>query len=167
MDISSNSVIDQLGKTPTTTVPTDDPNKALKQEDFFALLTQQLSYQDPTKPVENDQMISQMTSFTMADGIADLNSNFADFASSMTSNQALQASSLVGQKVLMPSETVAMSEGGQTAGTVTLPQSVQNLTVRIEDASGQLIRTVEMGNVAAGKQRFQWDGLDNNGNPVP
>ena len=38
---------------------------ALTQSDFFALLTQQLAYQDPTKPVENDQMIAQMTNFTM------------------------------------------------------------------------------------------------------
>ncbi|MCC5852310.1 MAG: flagellar hook assembly protein FlgD, partial [Alkalimonas sp.] len=54
-------------------------NGALTQADFFALLTQQLAFQDPTKPVENDQMIAQMTNFTMADGISSLNNNFKSF----------------------------------------------------------------------------------------
>ena len=85
------------GDKPTT--PETDGNGALTQSDFFALLTQQLAYQDPTKPVENDQMIAQMTSFTMADGISSLNNNFKDFAAGMNSNQALQASSLVGRTI--------------------------------------------------------------------
>ena len=142
--LSSNSILDGLGGTATTSVPTSDPNQALSQEDFFALLTQQLSYQDPTKPVENDQMISQMTNFTMADGISGLNSNFADFAASMTSNQALQASSLVGQQVLVPGDKAVLQgvEGERSsAGAFSLPQSVQNVQVRIEDDAGQLIRT--------------------------
>ena len=86
------------GDKPTTA---ENNNGALTQSDFFALLTQQLAYQDPTKPVENDQMIAQMTNFTMADGISSLNNNFKDFATTMNSSQALQASSLVGQYVLV------------------------------------------------------------------
>lgn len=164
--LSNNSVIDSLRQTPTSSVPEDTSNQTLKQEDFFALLTQQLSYQDPTKPVENDQMISQMTSFTMADGITGLNDSFTDFAASMTSNQALQASSLVGQQVLVPSESINIQDGVSNGGSFEVPQSVQNLQVRIEDAAGQLIRTIDMGNVGSGKHRFSWDGKDNSGNPV-
>ncbi|MFT5161709.1 MAG: flagellar basal-body rod modification protein FlgD [Alteromonadaceae bacterium] len=164
--LGSNSILDGLGTNPTPAVPTSDPNQALKQADFFALLTQQLSYQDPTKPVENDQMISQMTSFTMADGISSMNESFADFAASMTSNQALQASSLVGQQVLVPGDVAAIEGEGGTSGAFSIPQSVQSLQVRIEDGAGQLIRTIEMGNLPPGKHRFAWDGLDNNGNRV-
>ena len=51
-----------------------EKDDTLNQEDFFSLLTQQLSYQDPSKPADNDQMIAQMTSFTMAEGISNLNS---------------------------------------------------------------------------------------------
>ncbi len=43
----------------------DGSNQRLSQEDFFAILTEQLANQDPTKPVDNDQMVSQMTSFTI------------------------------------------------------------------------------------------------------
>ena len=55
---------------------TEKKSDALTQEDFFSLLTQQLSFQDPSKPADNDQMISQMTNFTMAEGISGLNEKF-------------------------------------------------------------------------------------------
>jgi len=63
----------------------DGTEQQLSQEDFFSMLTEQLANQDPTKPVDNDQMVAQMTSFTMADGISQLNEKFETFASSMTS----------------------------------------------------------------------------------
>ena len=46
----------------------EEKDDTLTQEDFFSLLTQQLSFQDPSKPADNDQMIAQMTNFTMAEG---------------------------------------------------------------------------------------------------
>jgi flagellar basal-body rod modification protein FlgD len=39
-----------------------DAEQQLDQEDFFSLLSQQLAYQDPFSPVENAEMISQMSS---------------------------------------------------------------------------------------------------------
>ena len=166
VDSVGNSIIDGLRNNPSTAVDSSDKSNALQQEDFFALLTQQLSFQDPSKPVENDQMISQMTSFTMADGISSMNDNFADFAASMTSNQALQASSLVGQKVLVPGNEVAKAGDGNMSGTFTTPLASHNTKVRIEDSAGQLVRTIDIGSFQPGKHNFQWDGLDNNGNPT-
>jgi flagellar basal-body rod modification protein FlgD len=167
VDSVSNSIIDGLRNNPAAQVNTQEESGALGQNDFFALLTQQLSFQDPTKPVENDQMISQMTSFTMADGISSMNTNFADFAASMTSNQALQASSLVGQKVLLPTNTVQSGGGGEPiSGAFNTPLSAHNTQMRIEDKSGALIRTVDLGSFEPGKHAFQWDGLDENGSPV-
>lgn len=96
--VSGNSVIDSLTWQKETTPISDKPkDSTLKQEDFFKLLTQQLAYQDPFKPVENDQMIAQMSSFTTADGINNLNKQFENMNALMSSSQALQASSLVGQ----------------------------------------------------------------------
>jgi flagellar basal-body rod modification protein FlgD len=79
----------------------EDNRGMLTQADFFALLTKELANQDPTKPVDNNEMISQMTAFSTTDGVNALNDQFTSFASSMTSSQALQASSLVGRSVLV------------------------------------------------------------------
>ena len=110
----------------------DGSEQNLSQEDFFALLTEQLSNQDPTKPVDNDQMVSQMTQFTTADGISKLNEKFESFATSMTSNQALQASSLIGQDVLVEANVGYMdSEGAGLSGFVVNEQTVQNMEITI------------------------------------
>ncbi len=142
-------------------------NQQLEQEDFFKLLTQQLNMQDPTKPVDNDQMIAQMTSFSMAEGITGLQEQFTKFTENMTSNQALQASTLVGRKVLVPTSKASIDGGGTASGMIAAPQTAQNVKITIKDESGGVVRTIPMGDLAAGTKDFEWDGLDQNGNPVP
>lgn len=139
----------------------------LGQEDFFKLLTQQLSMQDPTKPVENDQMIAQMTNFTMAEGITGLSEQFKEFASSMTSNQALQASTLVGRQVLIPSDVGYFNGNKPVEGMIATEQTTQNVVIRIENETGQVVRTIDMGTLPAGQHRYSWDGLNADGNPLP
>lgn len=139
----------------------------LGQEDFFKLLTQQLSMQDPTKPVENDQMIAQMTSFTMAEGITGMSEQFKEFAASMTSNQALQASTLVGRQVLIPSDVGYFNGTKPVEGMIATEQTTQNATIRIENEAGQVVRTIDMGTLPAGQHRYSWDGMDDNGNILP
>ncbi|MBF4423495.1 flagellar hook assembly protein FlgD [Vibrio anguillarum] len=162
------SYIDQLKslqdqkKTEETTGKQD-----LKQEDFLSLLTKQLAQQDPFKPVSNDQMIAQMASFATVDGIGKMNTQFESLNSSMTSNQALQASSLVGRDVLVPGAAGIKKEGAGMAAMVKLPQSLENLFVRIENEAGQLVRTFDVGAKSTGDNRVEWDGNDQNGNPLP
>ena len=166
MDIS-NSVIDGLRNNPSAQIDTQDKDNALKQEDFFALLTQQLSYQDPTKPVENDQMISQMTNFTMADGISNLNTNFESFASSMNSNQALQASSLVGQQVLIPGDKSNKFGESGIMGAFETDLASHNTKMFVKDSNGQVVRTINMDSFPAGKHFFTWNGTNDNGEMMP
>lgn len=162
------SYIDQLKKLQEQKKPDEVTGKQdLKQEDFLSLLTKQLAQQDPFKPVSNDQMIAQMASFATVDGIGKMNSQFESLNSSMTSNQALQASSLVGRDVLVPGASGVKKDQGDMAAMVKLPASVDNLLVRIEDTAGQLVRTFDVGAKPAGDNRIEWDGKDQNGNPLP
>lgn len=145
----------------------DGTEQQLNQEDFFAMLTEQLANQDPTKPVDNDQMVAQMTSFTMADGISQLNEKFESFASSMTSNQALQASSLIGQNVLVQGNVGFMAnDSSGISGVVVNEETVQNMTITIQNQFGEVIKTIDAGTQTAGNIQFEWDGNDQRGNPM-
>lgn len=146
----------------------DGTEQTLQQEDFFALLTEQLANQDPTAPVDNDQLVAQMTSFTTADGISQLNEKFETFASSMTSNQALQASSLIGQSVLVTGNIGYMAnEGAGLSGVIINEQTSQDTQITIQNAAGEVVRTLDVGTQAAGNIEFNWDGTDDNGNLLP
>ncbi|MCG3730517.1 flagellar hook assembly protein FlgD [Vibrio cincinnatiensis] len=161
------SYVDQLKALQEQKKPTETTGKQdLKQEDFLSLLTKQLAQQDPFKPVSNDQMIAQMASFATVDGIGKMNEQFESLNSSMTSNQALQASSLVGRDVLVPGAAGIKTDGAMAA-MVKLPQSVENLFIRIENEAGQLVRTFDAGAKLGGDNRVEWDGNDENGNPLP
>lgn len=168
INTSTNSVLDSLYWDDRQAARVADPaDDRLSQADFFRLLTQQLSMQDPTKPVENDQMIAQMTNFTMAEGITRLTEEFQSFASSMTSNQALQASSLVGQKVLIPSDVSYFNGKRPIDGVISLPQSGQGVTLDIKNEAGALIHTIDMGDLPQGQHTFSWDGTLPDGTKVP
>ncbi|MCX2759796.1 flagellar hook assembly protein FlgD [Vibrio cyclitrophicus] len=163
------SYVDQLkslqdgAKKPDETTGKQD----LKQEDFLSLLTKQLAQQDPFKPVSNDQMIAQMASFATVDGIGKMNTQFESLNSSMTSNQALQASSLVGRDVLVPGAAGVKPGDGGMASMVKLPQAMENVMVRVENEVGQLVRTFDIGSKPSGDTRVEWDGKDEDGNPLP
>ncbi|GAB0112351.1 flagellar hook assembly protein FlgD [Pseudoalteromonas distincta] len=166
-DIStSSSYLDSL-RWQDKQVDTEEKSDALTQEDFFSLLTQQLSFQDPSNPADNDQMISQMTSFTMAEGISNLNSKFDSLAASMTSNSALQASTLVGKQALLESNSLELNDTGEAKGSIVAESPVESLKLSITDASGQLVRSIDLGAQPAGPVRFSWDGKNEAGERLP
>jgi len=138
----------------------------LTQADFFALLTKELSNQDPTKPVDNNEMISQMTAFSTTDGVQKLNASFDNFATSMTSSQALQASSLVGRSVLVEDNIFGMSEGEAVKGKLVSEKPASNVNIYVENIAGEVIQTVPVGSVAAGGFTFTWDGQTAKGEPA-
>jgi len=138
----------------------------LTQEDFFALLTKELSHQDPTKPVENNEMISQMTAFSTTDGVQKLNDKFTDFASSMSSSQALQASSLVGRSVLVDENVFGMNAGESVKGKLITDKPASNVNIYVENTAGEIIQTVPVGDVQAGEFTFTWNGNAANGEPA-
>lgn len=163
---TGNPFLDGLRLPEENAVP-EPNNQELTQEDFFALLSQQLSMQDPFKPVENDQMIQQMASFSTVDGISKLNEEIVNLNALTSSSQALQASGLVGQKVLIPSDTAHISaEDTSMKGIISTPESIESITVRIEDEKGQLVDTYTVDGSAGGNIDVSWDGLDKNGEPV-
>jgi len=139
----------------------------LTQADFFALLTKELANQDPTKPVDNNEMISQMTSFSTTDGVQQLNDQFTSFASSMTSSQALQASSLVGRSVLVEDNVFGTNEGESVKGKIVTDTPASSVNIYVENIAGEIIQTVPVGGVGAGGFTFSWDGKNSSGEAVP
>lgn len=166
--VSGSNPLDNIRWQQETTTPEADENRGmLTQADFFALLTQELSNQDPTKPVENNEMISQMTAFSTTDGVSNLNDQFTNFAASMSSSQALQASSLVGRSVLVDDNVFGMEEGEEVKGKLITDKPASNVNIYVENVAGEIIQTVPVGSVKAGDFTFTWDGNGSDGEPAP
>jgi flagellar basal-body rod modification protein FlgD len=135
----------------------------LGQDEFLKLMTAQLENQDPTKPLDNENFLAQIAQFSIVSGVGDLQKSFDKLSDSLVSNQALQATNLVGRKVLAPTGVAALDASGAVKGSVDLYSASNQVTVKIHDASGEVIRHLEMGAQAAGTVPFQWNGLRDDG----
>lgn len=134
---------------------------------FLKLMVTQLNNQDPFKPMENGEFLSQIAQFGSVTGLEQLNQSFESLATSITSGQALQAGSLVGRDVLAPVEGGYLTPGSSLRGQVQLDQSSPQVTVRVTDQVGQLVRDLSLGSAAPGALNFSWDGIDDLGNQMP
>jgi flagellar basal-body rod modification protein FlgD len=120
--------------------------KELGQEDFLALMIQQLRNQDPLKPMENGEFIGQMAQFSTVSGIADMSKSLAGLTEA-------SSGSFSGTKPL--------------SGAVELPYGTSSAVVRVYSNSGELLRELPLGSQEAGLSNFTWDGTMSNGQPAP
>ena len=163
-EVDPTKIYSQLG----LTQPQEKTNKndELGQAEFLELMTAQLQFQDPLKPMENGEFLGQMAQFGTVSGINDLNASFSTMSAALQSNQALQASTLVGRAVMVPSDVVSLEPGTPVKGAVNLEQFASNVSISIQNASGELIQRIELGDQAAGVLDFEWNGLDQSGNAM-
>ena len=138
----------------------------LGQEEFFQLMLTQLKNQDPFKPMENGEFLSQIAQFSSVKSLGDLNTSFATLSSSLISNQALQGAALIGRAVLLPTDHAVLHDGAIVTGGVELDTSTSALRVHIRDAAGQTVRDIDLGTQPAGLVRFLWGGETNAGIPA-
>lgn len=156
-DKINSDIYSQLGLNKTQT-PKTNKNDNLGQDEFLELMTAQLKFQDPLKPMENGDFIAQMAQFGTVSGIGDLNTAFSNMSAAFQSNQALQASTMVGRSVLLESDTVGFDKAGLLNGSVELDQSASKVVVTISDQSGQIVNRQDLGFQSAGLVDFNWDG---------
>jgi flagellar basal-body rod modification protein FlgD len=151
----------------STTASANTKKATLDQNQFLKLMTTQMTHQDPTKPMQNGEFLTQMAQFGTVSGIQDLQQSFKDFSASISSDQALQATSLIGRKVSVPSNDALLGSGGTINGSVNLTASSPNVTLKIVDpATGEIVATKPLGQQSAGSVAFEWDGVKSNGNPA-
>lgn len=144
------------------------------QDQFLTLLVAQLKNQDPTNPMDNAQMTSQMAQISTVSGIEKLNDTVQSVTSQFASMQMLQGATMIGHTVLSEGNnlglTASKAEDGSAkiSGTAAfdLDATASNVTVTITTASGQLVDTIELGSAAAGRNYFTWDGSNYTGSDM-
>lgn len=141
----------------------DASSSQLGLEDFMNLLVTELTHQDPTKPMENTELATQVSQFATVSGIGDLNTSFDGFANNMLAQQTIQASSLIDREVMIESYLGVLPSGGSLNGAVYLPSSGSNVTLQVKDGSGALVRELSLGQHESGMVEFSWDGMTNDG----
>jgi flagellar basal-body rod modification protein FlgD len=132
------------------------------QNRFLSLLVAQMKNQDPLNPLDNAQVTSQMAQLSTVQGIENMNSSLEALAASMGANQMAQAASLIGRGVLVPGDGIGPAEIENVIG-FDLSRPADRVSVDILDASGSVVRSLELGPREAGVNVVAWDGLTGSG----
>jgi flagellar basal-body rod modification protein FlgD len=155
------------GTDPTSGAGAINNAATLGGTDFLTLMLAQLKNQDPTSPVDSNTFLTQLAQLSQVQGITQLNTSFSALSSSLSSSQALQASSLLGHQALVNSTTANLAANGTVTGAVNVPQNTSQVLLTVKDASGVLVRQINLGAQSTGLASFSWDGKEGDGSQAP
>jgi flagellar basal-body rod modification protein FlgD len=71
--------------------PERKPQQNLGKDDFLKLLITQLSYQDPTAPMQDREFIAQMAQFSSLEQMTSMSADFAKLTTMLSGSEASQA----------------------------------------------------------------------------
>jgi len=160
-----------VGRLPTTL---DEQVKApgeMDKNDFLKMMLVQLRYQDPLDPMKANEYAAQLAQFTTVEELQNLNVSQeqglqTDILLAQSINNTL-SSTLIGKVVKAVGGEVMLKDGESGNIVYDLPQPVQNLSLTIRDANGNIARVIHEDNLGSGEGSFAWDGKDNYGNALP
>lgn len=116
--------------------------KPMGMEDFLKILLTQLTYQDPLKPMDNQEFMAQMAQFTSLEQTQQLNEKM----STLISNQAaLQSVGLIGRTVDITADAGSSITGSVTALSLTGESPLLTLTT----AAGTTLSNVSLSQITA------------------
>lgn len=142
------------------------------KDEFLKLLTYQLRSQNPLKPYDNQEFAAQLAQFSQLEQLVDIRSLIEEQVySNNVLTQTIANSALPGMIGKMAKAyTNQFNYDGINKPTIgyDLPTNVQSATVNIKDASGKIVRTIEMSgaDLNQGSHKFEWDGTNNKGEAV-
>ena len=128
---------------------------------FLTMLTTQLQNQDPTSPLDANQMTSQLVQFASVEQLIAMNQNLDRQLTLERASQLTAAAPLMGRLVEVESEQVALQDG---SAALRLPSAGAAATARVvvTDSLGRTLndRVVRLGPAPT---TWHWDGRDTAG----
>ena len=168
------SIAVNMNDTTTSGVNTLSGNSSLTgsnasdlQSSFLTLLVAQLKNQDPTNPLQNNELTTQLAQISTVSGIEKLNTTLGSVSGQLTNNQSVQASALIGHGVMIPGSKILAGSEATTPFGVELQQAADKVTATITDNTGKVVRTLDVGALTAGVHTFTWDGSMTDGTTAP
>jgi flagellar basal-body rod modification protein FlgD len=146
-----------------------DKNKTkLEKDDYLNLMVTQLKYQDPTKPMDNQEMASQMAQFNTVEQLMGVNKTLGEMKSQQGAAQIDKLTPYLGKNLEVAGNKVLLkADKSVSVAGVNLEAPANAVSVKIKDTNGNIVKSLALGNKETGSHRFEWDGKDDKGLSLP
>ena len=126
---------------PVSSSPASAPSTGLDFQSLLRIILTQLTYQDPLKPMDNFQFVSQLAQFSQLQQSQSLNDQMTSLLSAQA---AMQATSLLGRSV-----DFTNASGGALSGTVkSVSFASGSPQVTVQTATGDVIANISIANIS-------------------
>jgi len=137
---------------------------SLGREDFLQLLVAQLQNQDPLNPQQNYEYVAQLAQFSTLEQTTTINDNLDALILQSRGMSNAQVSTMLGAEATVAGSIITLDGKGMgTTLAFALGEGSTTTTVRIQDANGNTVRTLELGPKAQGAVSLRWDGKSDAG----
>ncbi|WP_425619527.1 flagellar hook assembly protein FlgD [Buchnera aphidicola] len=143
---------------------TDSSNPLNLQKNFLTLLIAQIQNQDPTNPIKNTELTSQLAQINIASGIEKLNNSVNQVSNQINNSQKIQLTSLIGRHIMIPNNQIIHTKDIPTKFGIELISHATLIKVNILDHNNNILYEKTIKNKEPGIYTFSWDGKDLNNN---
>jgi flagellar basal-body rod modification protein FlgD len=138
---------------------------------FLTLLTTQLQNQDPLDPTDSNEFTNQIVNFTGVEQQIRTNQNLETIATLSQINNLANSANYIGQEALIEKNTGLHTGDGLTfqyflENPEGISSSEISVEIEITNGRGDVVHT-ETREGKGGANYVIWDGLDENGEPLP
>lgn len=141
------------------------PSIGSNMNTFLTMLTTQLKNQDPTAPLDTNQMTAELVQFSQVEQAITTNSKLDSLIQAQQAGQMISAVPLVGHSAQYTGNSIALANG-QAQFSYIMPAGAAHATVSILDADGQVVHGFT-GDATAGPHSVTWDGTTSFGKKAP
>lgn len=140
---------------------------AEQTQNFLKLLIAQIQNQDPMAPMDASTMTAQMSQLNMVSSMANMNTSMTAMLSQMQSVNFMNQAALIGHSPAVAGNGIAFDGENQVMLGASAENPLKSVVATITDASGNVVNSVDLGNINAGMSNFIWNGQNADGSTVP
>jgi flagellar basal-body rod modification protein FlgD len=129
---------------------------------FLTLLTTQLQNQDPTSPMDTNEMTRQLVEFANVEQQIAQNKNLETLVSLQNDNANSAAVSYIGHEVQVEGNTTNVTAQGTTWG-YQFNGVPDNVTLNVLNEAGSLVYSEDGSTTAGSRHNFNWNLTDSSG----
>ncbi|MDV5353396.1 flagellar hook capping FlgD N-terminal domain-containing protein [Enterobacter asburiae] len=158
---STSSTASTSSNTTTTSTTSGTGSSADELLDsFMTLLVAQMQNQDPTDPMDNNDLTAQLAQFNTAAGVEQLNTTMNSMGTLVASMQQMNSADWVGRDIMIEGDpkVSTATEGNQKVG-LSLDSDADEVTVTLTDAAGNAYNA-KLKSVEAGVHEYTLDDFD-------